>query len=358
MVEPSSVHPAMAASKQPLKRKDETMSSISGISSASSAWSNMSAMRGSRPPGGMDPAKMFAKVDADSSGSVDKTELQGLLDDIAQKTGVSNSSSDELFSKIDSNGDGSLSQDELGEGMKSIMPPPPSTMDFAQSRSNSSTGSSDDLFSKVDTDGDGNVSKEEMQTLVDMMDKMASSFGTDTTTSSSGTSDRFSQLDTDGNGTLSQTEFEAGRPQGGQGTQGSQGPQGVGGRPPPPPPGGASDSKSANSTSYDPLDTNQDGVVSAAERMAGNDAADAVQALFKSIDTDGDNKISSAESDTFITSLSAQYEASSPSAQDTANASSSQQNRFDLSKLVMMAYQQITSGLNQQSQGTSLSALA
>ncbi|MGJ4748662.1 hypothetical protein ACQV5M_20040, partial [Leptospira sp. SA-E8] len=65
------------------------MSSISGISGASSAWSSMIAMRGNRPPGGMDPAKMFAKVDSDGSGGVDKTELQTMLDDMSQKTGTS-----------------------------------------------------------------------------------------------------------------------------------------------------------------------------------------------------------------------------------------------------------------------------
>lgn len=312
------------------------MSSISGISSASSAWSGMSTMRGHRPPGGMDPAKMFAKVDADGSGGVDKSELQSLLDDVTQKTGVSNSTStDELFSQIDSNGDGNLSQDELGEGMKSIMPPPPSTMDFAQSRS----GSGDDLFGKLDTDGSGAVSQEELQAL---LDKVASDHGTDSTSASSG-SDMFAKLDTDGNGSLSQAEFKAGRPQDGQG------PQGAGGMPPPPP-GGAMGSKDTGSTSYDPLDTNEDGVVSAEERMAATTSNDSLQALFKAIDTDGDSTISSTESETFIQELTAQYNAASTSAQEKA--------RLDLSQLVMQAYQQIASGLSPRSQSSSLNALA
>lgn len=312
------------------------MSSISGISSASSAWSGMSTMRGHRPPGGMDPAKMFAKVDADGSGGVDKSELQSLLDDVTQKTGVSNSTStDELFSQIDSNGDGNLSQDELGEGMKSIMPPPPSTMDFAQSRS----GSGDDLFGKLDTDGSGAVSQDELQAL---LDKVASDHGTNSASASSG-SDMFAKLDTDGNGSLSQAEFKAGRPQDGQG------PQGAGGMPPPPP-GGAMGSKDTGSTSYDPLDTNEDGVVSAEERMAATTSNDSLQALFKAIDTDGDSTISSTESETFIQELTAQYNAASTSAQEKA--------RLDLSQLVMQAYQQIASGLSPRSQSSSLNALA
>lgn len=353
------------------------MSTISGVSSASSAWSNMSATRSNRPPGGMSPDKMFAKVDTDGSGGVDKTELQGLLDKVAQKTGVANSSSsDQLFSKMDSNGDGSLSKDELGKGMKDIMPPP-STVDFAQSRSDStdsSTSGKDDLFAKVDTNGDGSVSQAEMKSLMDIMDKMASGSGSDSTssasatsdTSSSGTSstsssDMFSKLDTNGDRSLSKAEFEAGRPQGGNG------PQGAGGMPPPPGgaggAGGASNS-SASSSTYDPLDTNQDGVVSAKERIAGSLSTDAVQSLFKSIDTDSDSKISSSESDAFIKQLTSQVASLGQSAQNTDTSSGtnspskSKHESFDLAQLARQAYDQIASGWAQQTKGATLSAVA
>lgn len=352
------------------------MSTISGVSSASSAWSNVSATRSNRPPGGMSPDKMFAKVDTDGSGGVDKTELQGLLDKVAQKTGVTNSSStDQLFSKMDSNGDGSLSKDELGKGMKDIMPPP-STMDFAQSRSDStdsSTNGKDDLFAKVDTNGDGSVSQAEMKSLMDIMDKMASSSGSNSTSSASATSDTssstsatsssdmFSKLDSNGDGSLSKTEFEAGRPQGGHGPQGSGGM--------PPPPGGAggaggAGNSSASSTTYDPLDTNQDGVVSAQERMAGSLSTDTVQSLFKSIDTNGDSKISSSESDAFIKQLTSQVASLGQSAQntDTSSGNSSQSKskheNFDLAQLARQAYDQIASGWAQQTKGSTLSAVA
>ena len=337
------------------------MSTISGIST-SSAWSNTSATRSNRPPGGMSPDKMFAKVDTDGDGSVSKTELQGMLDGIAKKTGVTNSSStDDLFSKMDGNGDGSLSKDELGKGMKDLMPPPPSTMDFAQSRSENSSSGGDDLFGKVDTNGDGSVSQEEMQSLMKLMDKMAAGSSTDSTASSSATSsssDLFSQLDANADGSLSQTEFEAGRPQGGHG------PQSAGGMSPPPPPGGAGGSNSASNTSYDPLDTNKDGVVSAQEQMAGNSSTDALQSLFKSIDSDGNGKISASESDTFIQQLTSQVQSLSQSAQNTDTGSSSssnsqsQQNHFDLARLARMAYDQIASGLAQQAKGSTLSVVA
>jgi Ca2+-binding EF-hand superfamily protein len=215
-------------------------------------------------------AKMFSKVDTDSSGGVDKTELQSLIDDVAKKSGVTNSSTDEMFSKMDANSDGNLSTDELGKGMKEIMPPP-STLDFAQSRSES-----------------GNT------------------------------------------------------------------PEGAGG--PPPPAGGAGGADSASSSTYDPLDTNQDGTVSAAERLAGNTSTDAVQTLLKAIDADGDSQISTTESDAFMTQLTAQLEsASSTSSAQSATAANDQ---LDLVKLVQQAYEQIANGLTQQSKGSTLSTLA
>jgi Ca2+-binding EF-hand superfamily protein len=238
------------------------MSTISGVSSSSSAWAAVSAQRAQHQ------AKMFAKVDTDSSGGVDQTELSTMLSDISSKTGTSLGDAKELFTQMDSNSDGSLSSDELDSGMKALMPPPPSTMDFAQSRGmGGSNGSQDDLFAKVDTDGDGAVSKDELQVLTD---KIKSDTGQDV-------SQDFSKLDTDGSGSLSQAEFDAGRPQPPQGaqssggTQGAQGPGGPGGPPPAGGPGGPGGAQGASSsdTTYDPLDTNQDGTVSEMERMVG-----------------------------------------------------------------------------------------
>ena len=223
------------------------MSSISNVSGSSNAWaSQRSAMQ----------TRMFAKVDTDSSGSVNASELQTMLDDVSQHTGVSfQKTAQELLTAMDGNSDGSLSSDELAQGMQSIMPPPPSTMDFAQARNGAQEGS-DDLFAKVDTDGDGSVSKTEMSDFVAKMGKNADS----------SSDDKFAKLDTDADGSLSQAEFEAGRPQAPSASQGGA-PMG-----PPPGVGGAEKSGStsaSSSTSYDPLDTNQDGTVSEMERLAG-----------------------------------------------------------------------------------------
>lgn len=336
------------------------MSTISGVSSSGDAWANMKAQRSQMQ------AKMFTKLDTDSSGGIDKTELQSLIDDVAKKTGVANSSSsDDLFSKMDANSDSSLSQDELGKSMKEILPPP-STMDFAQSRSNSSTSSSDkdDLFAKVDTDGSGGVSQTELQTLITKMASDSSSGSTTATSDTNASSDLFAKLDANSDGSLSESEFDAGRPQNNSATQTSHQAQGAGGPPPPsgPPPAGGAGGSSSTSTTYDPLDTNEDGTVSLQERMAASTTStDPLQALFKAIDTDSDSKISSSESDTFIQQLTSQLEATTQSGQSTSSTDSgteSKKDSTDLISLVAQAYEQISTGLAQQAKGSTLSAVA
>lgn len=238
------------------------MSTISGVSGSSNAWAALNTQRSQHQ------AKMFAKVDTDGSGGVDQTELGSMLSDISEKTGVSLGDAKELFSQMDSNSDGSLSSDELDTGMQALMPPPPSTMEFAQSRGmGGSGGSQDDLFAKVDTDGDGAVSQDELKVLTD---KIEEDTGQDL-------SEDFAKLDTDGDGALSQTEFESGRPQPPQGGQAAQGPEGAGGPRGPGGPGGAQGASSSDTT-YDALDTNQDGVVSEVERMVG-ELRDAIAGL-------------------------------------------------------------------------------
>lgn len=273
------------------------MSSISGLGSVGGGWGQMST-QGSRQARMQE--QLFQKADSDGSGGIDATELQAALDTVSEKSGTNlSTSAEDLLTQSDANGDGVLSSDEMASAMQSVMPPPPSTMEFAQSRS--SQGGSDDLFGKIDTDGDGSVSKSELQSL---MDKMASDGNAAVSGDSASADDMFAKLDTDGDGSLSESEFAAGRPEGGPAGEGMQA---MGGMPPPPPPGAVSGSSDASSsTSYDPLDTNQDGVVSAAERLAGGESVD-VADLFNSIDSDGDGALSSNEVDSFVQQLTEQY---------------------------------------------------
>ena len=336
------------------------------ISSVSSAWSSASVQRASRPA--PTPERLLSKIDADGSGGVDSTELQGLLDKVAKKTGVSSdTSAADLLTQFDANSDGNLNADELGQTMHSILPAP-STMDFAQSRSStdgttSSTGQAgDDRFGKVDSDGDGAVSKTELQALLEAM-----SGGTASQTGVS-SDDAFAALDTDGDGSLTQAEFDAGRP-----PEGSAPP--AGGMPPPPGgPRGAGGAQDASATTtYDALDTNEDGVVSLTERLAGATSTleqDAVSTLFSAIDTDGDQTISESESKTFIDQLTSQF--ASATAASTAMASRSadtessahqdrQSPQGDLGRLADLArhrYAQAANDFGSRTSNEALSAVA
>jgi Ca2+-binding EF-hand superfamily protein len=200
------------------------MSTLSAVSRSSSAWAQMNGNRSQIQ------AKMLAKVDAESSGGVHQTELQGLLDDVASKTSVSSSTkTSELFSKMDGNNDGSLTSDELAKGIASILPPP-STMSFAQSRSSQGSDSSGaEKFAKLDADGSGTLSKDEMLNL--LTQKASQGPGPGWTTSAS-TDEMFAHFDSDGDGSLTQAEFDAGAPptqaQAVSGTQGADGPPGAG----------------------------------------------------------------------------------------------------------------------------------
>lgn len=227
------------------------MSTISGVNGSSDAWAAVSAQRAEHR------AKMFAKVDTDGNGGVNQAELDTLMSDIGQKTGMSLGDSKELFSKMDTNADGNLSSDELGEGMKQLLPPPATTMDFAQSRGPG--GANDDLFSKVDSNSDGSVDAAELKVFTD---KIQSDTGEDVT-------DKFSQLDTDGDAKLSKAEFEAGRPQRPEDAAGVDSAEGAGRSRGPRGPGGPGGAQAADTTTYDPLDTNKDGTVSELERLAG-----------------------------------------------------------------------------------------
>ncbi|MDB5850251.1 MAG: hypothetical protein JWP29_4003 [Rhodoferax sp.] len=251
------------------------MSTIGSIGSSgnSNAWAQVNAANQSRMQN-----RLLKQVDADGSGIVDGSELQTALDTIAKKTGVTfSTTAADVLAKADTDGNGSLGAAELDQALQSLLPPSPSTMAFAQSRA-----SAQDATASGQTDS---------------------------------TAD-FAGLDTDGNGSLSQSEFNAGRTQGGAHAAGGM---------PPPPPHAAGGSGSANDTRYDPLDTNQDGVVSAAELAAasasGAESTDPLKALFDAVDTDGDQKISASETDALAQQVATALE-TLKGASSTASSSS------------------------------------
>jgi Ca2+-binding EF-hand superfamily protein len=190
------------------------------------------------------------------------------------------------------------------------------------------------MFAKVDSDGSGSVDQAELTTMLDnVSEKTGASFDD--------AAKVFTSMDADNDGSLSATELDSGMKslmqaqtstldfaqsrsasmEHGDGPGDAGGPPP--GPPPRPPPGEASGSSSTASagTTYDPLDTNEDGTVSLTERLAGSVQSDPLQALFKAIDTDSDGKINGTESEAFarkLTDLVSQVASNSNSLNEVA----------------------------------------
>lgn len=304
------------------------MSAIS-INTGNVQWPSPTSARG---PNARMQEKMMAKADTDGSGGISQSEFQATVGELSKTTGTaSDKTAQALFAASDSNNDGSLSSSELGQAVKTLLPPP-STMEFAQSRSVSSSGSSarggnsDDPFGQVDADGNGSIDTTELANMMSLGGPLGNQVAEGTRTEDAAAA-MVAKLDANGDGALSPTEFDAGRPDeaqsasaaGTQGSQGPQGPQGPGGARPPPPPSGTDSS----STTYDELDTNEDGVVSAAERAAGAEA-DPLQALLTAVDSNQDSTASTDEVGSFAKQLATQLQAAALAYNETAQSGSTQ----------------------------------
>lgn len=179
----------------------------------------------------------YASTDADSSGSLSLAEFSaGAPED------VSEAQQEQLFSTLDTDGNGSLSEDEFTTGLQENTPPPASSL-----LSGDTSQALAELFQNIDSDGDGFLSVEEFEAGApeDTAEDQA---------------ELFSQIDENGDGSLSEEEFAAaiaGGPAGGGRAGGGA------------PPASSSSEEEEGTTTYDPLDTNEDGVVSLEELMAG-----------------------------------------------------------------------------------------
>ncbi|HMA65251.1 MAG: EF-hand domain-containing protein [Fibrobacterota bacterium] len=162
--------------------------------------------------------KMFKKIDSNSDGGVDKSELEAIAGS-GSTTDVS-----QLFSKIDTNSDGIIDESENesalqklaqkmesafsgmnGAGRKKEPPPPPDASE---------------MFSKLDTDNSGGISEDEFDAISKTGD---------------GNMPQFSDIDSDGDGSISKAENEEfmksmgpppGPPPGGMGGDGGMGQMG------------------------------------------------------------------------------------------------------------------------------------
>jgi hypothetical protein len=271
------------------------MGSINGLGSSNSAWAAASSQRTGRLPGGADAAtfqdKLQRKLDTDGSGGVESGELQGLLDTLSARLGtaVGGSDSAAAFSAMDQNSDGSLDKAELDSGLKSALASVPDTLAFARSRG--AGPSETERFAQADADGSGGISADELKAVM-----AAAPHNGGAEVPQDAVDGLMSKLDSDGSGEISASEMEAGKSAHGQ----ADAPGRAGGPPSGPPPGqppgagAAGGSSSSSSSSTDPLDTNGDGTVSAAERAAG-ELKEMLQALAKAADSDSDGQISGNE---------------------------------------------------------------
>ena len=225
---------------------------IEGIGSSGFSQ-GLSALWGgaSRP----DPARMarelFASTDADGSGSIDQEELSAAL---AGKSGDGKGpDAAELFNALDADGDGLITEEEHETGLAAMH------KDLAQASMLTSVGMTslaDELFAATDADGDGTITEEELAAAVTARNEE--------TDGAVDASELFAALDADGDGLITAAEHSAGL----ESLRGNNAGRAMG-----PAQGAAEDDEDET---YDAADTNQDGVVDAAELLAalgGTDAA-------------------------------------------------------------------------------------
>ena len=276
------------------------ISSIGSSLAASSVWAE----------------RLLNRIDNDSDGMVTKAEfVAGAPEDL------DDSSASLLFDALDSEGAGALTASDLASGFQQLAAEIQSALIQLQTASGQQSGPGgrrpdpSELFSTLDTDGDGSVSREEFVAgrpddvtegqANQLFDRIAGEDSDSVTEDEfvagmmppppppggrGDGADLFSSLDADGDGILTLAEFVAGRPADMTEEEATQIFQQIAGEDAdtitaeefvagmrPPPPGGAGggggDSED-ESVSYDPLDTNKDGVVSLQEYLAGQSSDD------------------------------------------------------------------------------------
>lgn len=159
---------------------------INGINSSNSLMGQLG-MTSARPK----PEDMFAKIDSNSDGSIDKTEMQSFSEQISNQDGDTIDIS-RMFADMDTDSDGLISQDEF---LAAKPPEPPQGMGPGQ------PPDPEEMFSQMDVNGDGVIDKDEMQ---EFMEKMPARDG-----KTPDIDKMFSENDSDGDGKITKEEFVA-----------------------------------------------------------------------------------------------------------------------------------------------------
>lgn len=150
---------------------------VTGISQNDSSMNgvNFAAMKARRE-------QMFAKMDTNNDGSIDKTELTSFLQQMSA-AGQTAPNADDMFAKVDTDGNGQISKAE-----------------FMQGHHGNHHGK---MFAKMDTNGDGSIDKAELTAFLQQMSA--------TGQTAPNVDDVFAKMDTDGDGKISKAEFDSAR---------------------------------------------------------------------------------------------------------------------------------------------------
>ena len=160
---------------------------------SSSGTQQMSGMRTS----------ILEKFDEDEDGELSSFELENLVSNISEKTGIS-LELDDFVAALDSNGSGTINAEEL-QGLKDVLGPPPDGPDGPEGPDGPNgpppPPGGGGMFSDSDEDEDesGSISETELGDLLsDISENTGSSFDV---------ADIMSQLDADGDGELDEEEI-------------------------------------------------------------------------------------------------------------------------------------------------------
>ncbi|MCX5908188.1 MAG: EF-hand domain-containing protein [Deltaproteobacteria bacterium] len=127
---------------------------------------------------------LFNKIDQNSDGSIDKTEMGSSVSE-------NGPSVEDIFTKLDSNQDGVIGKNEYEEALSKLraqhppQPPPPTNMG----------SDSEDMFTKIDQNGDGSISKDELSSFMGQNNQDVDKI--------------FKEVDTDNDGVISRSESDA-----------------------------------------------------------------------------------------------------------------------------------------------------
>lgn len=165
-----------------------------------------------------DPSKKFKELDANSDGSLDKTEFETLTSEISSINGGQKSTGD-MFSKIDSDGDGLITSSEFQSAKPPRMQPGGFDPSMIKGQSVGSSNFAENLFSELDSNQDNSLDKTELESMV-------SKISQDTGEAVS-VDDLIKKIDSDGDSLISLDELQSNEPS-------RMEPAG----PPPPPPSG------------------------------------------------------------------------------------------------------------------------